>query len=277
VANGNITIDVGGDTAAFLDPPALLNLDGGGTGELTLDLFAEFFDNSESIILTLSFDHVGGVSNVQFSIFDVDEDFATPFTDRIRITATDGTNTFNPSSLTTSLCNTQINATTVEGFNDCASPGNAADGNVDIVFSQSGITSITVIYDNVETQPFAPGQQAITLHDITFTNDVAELSIVKTDGPTATEYTPGEAFQYTLTVTNNGPDDVTNALVTDLLPGWAVGATWTCSTPGGSTGVCGTTSGSGDLVNQAIASLPNGQTVEYVISGTYSTDMSVYP
>ena len=112
----------------------------------------------------------------------------------------------------------------------------------------------------------------------TYLNDgrISDLQVVKTDGETT--YTPGEAFSYTVTVSNNGPDAVTNALLSDNVPTWGLGVTWTCAPAVGSLAAnCGVTSGSGDLLNQVIASIPNGEAVVYTITGTYSTDMTDYP
>src|SRR5690606_38523063 len=60
----------------------------------------------------------------------------------------------------------------------------------------------------------------------------ADLSVVKTDN--AANFTPGTAVVYTVTVTNNGPSDVTGATVTDVLPagttgGWEVTASTNAS------------------------------------------------
>src|ERR1019366_3689268 len=52
---------------------------------------------------------------------------------------------------------------------------------------------------------------------------VADLVIAKTDG--VTTVTPNSSTTYTVTVTNNGPSDVTNAAVTDPAPaGLTLGA-----------------------------------------------------
>lgn len=100
---------------------------------------------------------------------------------------------------------------------------------------------------------------------------LADLVVSKSDG--LTEYTPGAAFSYDIIVTNNGPDGVANAVLTDTIPGWAISPVWTCSSTGGA--ICSAINGSGNL-NEVIPSLPLGGTVTYTVTGTYSNDMSDY-
>ena len=77
----------------------------------------------------------------------------------------------------------------------------------------------------------------------------AELSITKSDG--SGTYTPGGTATYTLLVRNDGPDPVTDAVVTDNLPnGITLRGAWTCSASSGST--CAAASGGavgGDAVS----------------------------
>ncbi|PRD41779.1 hypothetical protein C5748_20190, partial [Phyllobacterium phragmitis] len=88
----------------------------------------------------------------------------------------------------------------------------------------------------------------------------ADLSITKDDG--VTTYTPGLDTSYTIVVTNNGPDDVTGAQITDPLPTGITQANWTC---GGATGgaVCGAPSGTGAI--DTTADLPSGASVTYTL------------
>ncbi|MFM8735528.1 MAG: FG-GAP-like repeat-containing protein, partial [Pirellulales bacterium] len=55
----------------------------------------------------------------------------------------------------------------------------------------------------------------------------ADLSVTKTDG--SSTYVPGQNVTYTITTTNNGPDPVTGAVVTDVLP---TGTTFVSATGG---------------------------------------------
>ncbi len=54
----------------------------------------------------------------------------------------------------------------------------------------------------------------------------ADLSITKTDN--VTDVTPGQALTYTVVVTDNGPDAVTAAPVTDTFPAGLTVSSWTC-------------------------------------------------
>lgn len=96
---------------------------------------------------------------------------------------------------------------------------------------------------------------------VTVTNTCpADLAVTKTDGATA--YMPGTTTTYTITVTNKGPNAVTNATVSDPLPAGipAANVSYTAvASSGSATNVSGTQTGAiNDLV-----SLPSGGTVTY--------------
>ena len=111
------------------------------------------------------------------------------------------------------------------------------------------------------------------------------MVIGKTNG--ASSVNAGGGTSYTVTVTNNGPSEVTGAVVTDPAPtGMTIGA-WSCAvTTAGSGGsvttACGTASGSGAL--NTTANLKVGGVVTYTIaatvtagSGTVTNTASVAP
>jgi uncharacterized repeat protein (TIGR01451 family) len=94
----------------------------------------------------------------------------------------------------------------------------------------------------------------------------ADLAIVKTNRPTS--FTAGAPVTYTLTVTNNGPSDVTGARVLDTVPATITGVTWTCAVTTG-TGSCGAANGSGNAIDTTV-NLNNGAIATYTITGTLS-------
>src|SRR5256885_1962564 len=99
----------------------------------------------------------------------------------------------------------------------------------------------------------------------------ADLAITKTDG--VASVTAGGGTTYTVTVTNNGPSDVTNATVTDTAPANVTFGAWTCSVSnpgsGGSvTTACGAASGSGNLATTA--TMQPGAVIIYTVPATIS-------
>ena len=94
----------------------------------------------------------------------------------------------------------------------------------------------------------------------------ADLAITKDDG--VTSVTAGGSTTYTITVTNNGPDELSNATVVDSAPAGMTFGNWTCTVTnpgsGGSvTTACGAASGAGDL-NTAV-NMKNGAVITYSV------------
>jgi uncharacterized repeat protein (TIGR01451 family) len=89
----------------------------------------------------------------------------------------------------------------------------------------------------------------------------ADLALDQTAG--AAEARWGQAFTYTLAVTNAGPVDVTGASVTDTFPPGLSGVSWTCAASGGSS--C-PGSGSG-AINATVNLLAGGQAT-FTATGT---------
>ncbi len=101
-----------------------------------------------------------------------------------------------------------------------------------------------------------------------------DLAITKTDGVPAVDW--GGSLQYVISVTNNGPIDVVNALVTDNFPAQlAANPSWTCTATGG--GSCNTASGTGNI-NHTV-NLPVGASATFrvnatVVAGTGNSSVS---
>ena len=198
---------------------------------------------------------------------------------------TDVTGTF-------SAGDTPINAVTVQLFADDGSgnPTGAALA-TQMTDASGNYTFIDVAPGNyviVETDP--AGDVSVT--DIDGTNDnqiqvtvttanitgrdfldivsATDLSITKSDA--SGTYTPGGAFSYTITVTNNGPLAADGALVIDNVPDWGLGIGWSCSTT--TTAVCPTVS-TGNL-QFTIDTFPSSSFLTFTITGNYSTNPDDY-
>jgi uncharacterized repeat protein (TIGR01451 family) len=91
---------------------------------------------------------------------------------------------------------------------------------------------------------------------------LVDLKITKTDGVTV--YSTGSVLTYTITVTNNGPSNVTGAVITDAIPVQLNSWGWKCTAQtGGATGcdsVAGNNANFSDTVN-----LPNGASIVYTV------------
>jgi LPXTG-site transpeptidase (sortase) family protein len=104
-----------------------------------------------------------------------------------------------------------------------------------------------------------------TASDTDTQNSQADLYVTKTDGqPT---YTPGVGLTYTVVVGNNGPSDVSGAVVSDTRPAQVTSWTWTCAgTSGGASGC------DGDNTNPAAftdtVDLPAGSSITYSVTVT---------
>ncbi len=88
-------------------------------------------------------------------------------------------------------------------------------------------------------------------------------AITKTDGVATA--VPGQGITYTITVTNNGPSNVTGATVSDTFPASLTNVSWTCS--GGGGGTC-TATGTGNISDTV--NIPVGGTVTYTVTATVS-------
>ncbi len=102
-------------------------------------------------------------------------------------------------------------------------------------------------------------------HQVAVTVPEADLSISKDDGLTTAS--PGDAVTYTITINNNGPKDVVDAIVLDEMPADLVGASWTCQATGGASCLG---SGSGDI-NESV-DLPAGSELTFIVTAAFSLE-----
>lgn len=160
------------------------------------------------------------VDGLQFKLFDID--FGNnQFADRVLVTGT-----FKGAAVTPVLTNGVANYVIGnQAYGDGTSNNNSADGNVTVTF-QSAVDTVVIEYGNHALAPANPGQQAITLHDITFCEPHAEISVTKissvlsdpargTANPAAI---PGALMSYCILMTNSGNAAASAVVATDPLP-----------------------------------------------------------
>ncbi len=102
----------------------------------------------------------------------------------------------------------------------------------------------------------------------------ADISVTKTDQSGANTYVPGSTSTYQIVVSNNGPIDVQNLIVNDPLPGGATAGNWTCTAAAGAN--CDTAAGVGGI-NNVTVDIPNGSSVTFLLTVTWSTNPADYP
>lgn len=237
VANGNVNFVVTGTTAGFInttpDDNSVQNT-GGYAGQEGLLLFTDYANGvvSPQVTITINFTHPNGVRNISFETWDVDFG-GGQFRDAVTITASDGTTTYNPSSVTNNATyNTFDGTNTVTGI---AAAGNGTNqGTVTWTFNQTRITSITIVYGN--TIGLAnPGQQAMSIYDVNFTSEedlsTSTKTVVDTNGG---NLLPGDTLRYTVTINNQGGVAASNVTVRDDVPA-NIASFSIFSQPGGST------------------------------------------
>ena len=222
-----------GDTTAFISTTPIIDQTATGglsAQEDTLFIRIDYGVSSiNQVPIVIDFTHPGGVSNVSFTLFDLDAD---AWVDEVEVTATDGTNTFNPSSVADSTSNDNVfdGTNTVTGINNTDHATD--DGNATFTFNQSGITQVTILYRNA-VGVTNPAIQRVYLHDIDFTYPESDLAITKSH---SNNFTENQIGVYTLSVSNDvsASTEVGPITVTDTLPAGlnfiaATGAGWTCA------------------------------------------------
>lgn len=184
----DVTVTVSGNTG-LLQPelaspnpqtPAVTRaFDGGLTpGERTLSLAVDFTNQSQTITVTIDFSaqYAQGVSNVSFTIFDVDfsNTSGNTYQDQlssIRAVGIDGSliAPIITTSANNTLSGTGLNQV-VNGTVSTTDTGtNSGRGNVTISFGSAAIRSFTFTYGSGTGTVADPTYQHIGLHDITFT------------------------------------------------------------------------------------------------------------
>lgn len=130
-----------------------------------------------------------------------------------------------------------------------------APGATGVLANTATVTAPTGVTDSMLTNNSSTAQAALT--------PVADVAITKTNGVAATN--AGNTVTYTLVASNNGPSNVTGAVVTDNPPSAISPINWTCVGAGG--GSC-PASGTGNLA--AGVNLSVGATATFSV--TYTVD-----
>ena len=192
-------------------------LTGGFAGET--GLFQNLNNDTAAQVATTVITLPTAVPGLQFRIFDIDFG-AGSFADRITITGS-----YNGSPVTPTLTNGISNYVAGNvAIGDVGATDTTANGTVVITFS-SPVDTVTVRYGNHSTAPANPGNQYMSIHDITICNPQINLSVTKisnvvSDGISATnpKAIPAAILRYCILISNSGSATATNIAVVDAIP-----------------------------------------------------------
>jgi gliding motility-associated-like protein/uncharacterized repeat protein (TIGR01451 family) len=137
--------------------------------------------------------------------------------------------------------------------------------------------TITGTVDNAATGSFnntatvtVPGQSPISSNKIiTSVQNQTGLNITKESTP-AGSVNAGEAIQYKISVTNNGPSDAVGVVITDVIPAAVLNPQWQVAASGGAT-ITGAVSGTGSNISTT-ANIPAGATNVIIVTVTGTVD-----
>lgn len=120
----------------------------------------------------------------------------------------------------------------------------------------------------IDTWTFLPSQ------DFTFTDAIviAEADLAVEKRIRSDQVVANGTIVFEITVTNNGPNDVMGATVTDDIPDTITDVRWTCAITDGS-GSCGAANGTGNAIDTTVTLNPEA-TATYTVIGTLSADAS---
>lgn len=199
--------------------PARQNVMTGGftPAQYSIIWITDFTSQSGSATTTVTLPVV--VNGAQFRLFDIDAN-AGQYADRATITGS-----LNGVGVTPTLTNGVANYVIGNSaYGDAVSADTSANGNIVVTFS-SPIDTIVINYGNHSAAPADPGQQAITMHDFTFCNPQANLSVTKVSSVISDPISasnpkavPGAVIQYCILTSNAGTATATAVTATDTIP-----------------------------------------------------------
>lgn len=178
----DITITITGDTGYFAqNVNDNTNLTGGYSGsQQSLFMNMNYSSDTQKITINMTFNYAYGVEDVSFTIFDIDKSTAgndSGYTDKIVLLGKNLSGTLvAPSTITSHSANEVVGTgTNVYVRGTSGATDTTGNGNADYTFSgTNAISNFTFTYGNDPNSPNNPGNQWISLFDITYKPRVPE-------------------------------------------------------------------------------------------------------
>jgi uncharacterized repeat protein (TIGR01451 family) len=220
---GNVAVNVTQPPNGFANnTPAITTDNSGGGAAGTQALYFYMNNGNETHVSSTKFTLPTAVPGLQFKIFDIDY-AANQFTDKVTITGS-----YNGATVLPTLSNNTANYVSGNSvIGDGASGATDPFGNVVVTFT-SPVDSVTVVYGNhLPTTPTSSGNQAMSIHDITFCKPTTTLSVTKissiisdpVNGSTNPKRIPDAIVQYCILISNSGAASASSVVATDNLSG----------------------------------------------------------
>lgn len=199
--------------------PSLSTANSGGlaVAENSLHQYLDFSTIYQTATTTITLS--SAVAGAQFTVFDIDY-APNDFADKLTVTGSYQGSAVMP-TLTNGTANYIVGNSAV---GDATSGNNSGAANVVVTFTQP-VDTITIVYGNANTAPADPDGQAIGIHDITFCNPYADLTVTKVssiasdpvNGTSDPRAIPGALVEYLISVANVGvaAPDSGSVVITD--------------------------------------------------------------
>jgi uncharacterized repeat protein (TIGR01451 family) len=214
---GPVGFSISSTTILVAGSPALNTNLTGGIPVPQQSLFINMNNNAQSDVSTTVIGFLGAVPGLQFRLFDVDFGSGS-YADKITVTGS-----FNGLPVTPTLTNGTSNYVAGNvAIGDAGATDTTDAGNVTVTFS-SPVDTVTVVYGNHTTAPANPGNQWMSIHDMTTCNPVVSLGMTKVssvfnDGVSPQFFIPGNDVVYTIALSNTASGSVTDDTVFLLDP-----------------------------------------------------------
>jgi uncharacterized repeat protein (TIGR01451 family) len=185
---------------------------GNHTGYGRLDINSGTRNPANRFNVTITF--AEPVSNLEFSLLDVDLRAGTGTSDAVEIFY-NGTNNAAGSAFVTSIGASVLrdDETYMDGYEGvAAAPAGQTAGNINLNFGSTLINSVTISFFTSDDSNNNPNPQFIGISDLTY-DVLADLLITKTNN--VSTLVSGALTSYIITVTNNGPNSASGARLQD--------------------------------------------------------------